>query len=155
LILSDSEKKLNDKKQAIMIHSRKKPKSLILLAVVVFIFGLMMWGYWVKYLLDGLPLKGIPLLPELLNATLALITAIGLFRGNNWSLPAGMVLGGMWIYGVTGGINLVLVEGLAFKSPIGALSDAVIFVIVLIFAVFLTAYLWKNRRLFLKEIDSG
>jgi len=128
-----------------------KPKALILLASSVFIFGLMMWAYWIKYLLDDLPLKGVPLLPELVNATLALVTAYGLFRKRRWSLPAGFVLGGMWIYGVSGGLNLVLVEGLSFKSPIGAVSDAVIFVVVLIFSMGLISYLWKNRRLFLEN----
>lgn len=106
-----------------------------------------MWGYWIKYLLDGLPLKGIPLVPELINATLALVTAYGIARRRAWSLPAGLVLAGMWIYGVSGGINLVLMEGLEFKSPIGAMSDAIIFVIVLVFALFLVFYLWRNRRL--------
>ena len=127
----------------------QKPKNIIALSVVVFIFGIMMVGYWISYLAKGLPLEGIPIASELINAALALVTAYGLFRMRPWSLATGLVLSGMWIYGVVQGINLVIEKGLAFSSPIGAFTDAVIFVIVFIFALFMIIFLWRKRVHFL------
>lgn len=127
----------------------QKPADILILSIVVFIFGLMMIGYWVSYLVKGLPLEGIPLASELITAALALVTAYGLFKMKSWCLTTGSVLCGMWIYGVVQGINLVINKGLDFSSPIGAFTDAVIFVIVLIFAVWMIFFLWRKRAIFL------
>jgi hypothetical protein len=64
-------------------------------------------------------------------------------------MVAGFVLAGMWIYGVVGGIALVLAEGLDFSSPIGALTDAIIFPLVLAFSISMVFYLWKRRNIFI------
>jgi hypothetical protein len=125
-----------------------RPKHILIVSVVIFIFGLMMLAYWLAYIVRGMPLEGIPLASELGNAVLALITAYGLFRMKRWSYPAGFVLAGMWIYGVLGGINLVLMKGLDFSSPVGARADAILFVLVLAFSIYLIARLWRDRRLF-------
>ncbi len=135
---------------------KKKPKHLVIISAVVFLLGLAMIVYWTKYILDGLPLTGIPLLPEGTAAVLALVTGVGLFLRQRWALPAGFVLAGFWLYGCFGGINLVLYEltvnrSLGFQSPIGALTDAVLFFLITAFAVFLTGYLWRTRRLFLSD----
>ena len=125
-----------------------RPKHILVVSVVIFILGLMMLAYWLAYIMRGMSLEGIPLASELANAMLALVTAYGLFRMKRWSYPAGFVLAGMWIYGVLGGINLVLMNGVAFDSPIGARTDAALFIIVLAFSVYLIVCLWRDRRLF-------
>jgi hypothetical protein len=43
----------------------------------------------------------------------------------------------MWGYGVIGGIGLVLQHGLDFTSPLGALTDAVLFPLILVFSIYL------------------
>jgi hypothetical protein len=126
-----------------------RSKQVLFISVVVFVFGLMMIAYWIAYVAQRMPLEGIPIASELLNAVVALITAYGLFRMKRWSYPAGFVLAGMWIYGVVGGIWMVVTEGLNFTSPIGALTDAILFVIVLAFSIYVIVGLWKERNLFI------
>jgi len=128
-----------------------KPKNIVVVAIVVFILGLMMAGYWTKYILDGMPLKNIPIIPEGMAAVLALVTAFGLFRMKPWSLLTGLVLCGLWLYGCVGGINLVMYDLLAagrleFESPVGAWTDAVLFLLITAWTVFLAFFLWSIRR---------
>jgi hypothetical protein len=130
-----------------------KPKSIIVVSLTVFILGLTMFGYWTKYILDGMPLENIPIIPEGIAAVLALLTGIGLFRLRQWSLASGLILCGLWIYGCVGGINLVfyhlIVAGrLNFQSPVGAWTDAILFFLISAWSVFLAVYLWKMRRHF-------
>ena len=86
-----------------------------------------MVGYWSLYIARGMPLEGVPILSEFINAGLALLTGYGIFTLRSWALMTGFVLSGMWIYGVVGGLNMVIDKGLDFSSPIGALSDTIIF----------------------------
>jgi hypothetical protein len=81
-------------------------------------------------------------------ACLAIITAIGLIRLKSWSLPCSLALAGLWAYGVIAGIQLVLENGLDFTSPFGALTDAILFPLILAFSVYMAVYLWQHRRLF-------
>ncbi len=132
----------------------KKSKfiNLKILSVLIFILGLAMFGYWIKYIIDGLPLEDIPILSEGVAAVLALITGPGLYYRKKWSVPAGLLLCGFCLYGCMGGVNLVLYdlfvyEELKYTSPIGALTDAVLFVVIIIFALVLAVFLWKRREL--------
>ena len=129
----------------------RRTKGITAISIIIFIFGLLMVGYWTSYIWQGLPLKGIPLGSELLTAVLAIITAIGLFKMRPWSLATALILCGLWIYGVVGGINLVIEKGLDFKSPVGALTDAILFVVVLIFSIFMAIFLWRRYPLLLAE----
>jgi hypothetical protein len=43
----------------------------------------------------------------------------------------------LWDYGVIGGIGLVLQHGLDFMSPFGAITDAVLFPLILAFSVYM------------------
>jgi hypothetical protein len=126
----------------------QRPRQLLFISVAVFVFGLMMIAYWSAYVVQGMPLEGIPLASELGNATVALVAACGLFRMKRWGYSAGLVLAGMWIYGVVGGIQLVMTKGLDFSSPMGALTDAIMFVLVLAFSIYVVAYLWRKQELF-------
>ncbi len=65
-----------------------------------------------------------------------------------WSISTSLFTAGMWAYAVLGGIQLVLEEGLDFTSPFGASTDAVLFPLVLIFAVYLSLVVWRNRESF-------
>lgn len=135
---------------------KSKFASLKILSVVIFVLGLMMFGYWIKYIIDGLPLKDIPILSEGIAAILALITGPGLYFRKKWSLPAGLVLCGFWLYGCLGGVNLVLYDLIVYNelkyiSPIGALTDAVLFIVIIIFAIILAAFLWKRRGLLMNS----
>ncbi len=127
-----------------------RPRQLVFISATVFVFGLMMIAYWSAYIIQGMPLEGIPLASELVNAAAALVAACGLFRMKRWGYPAGLVLAGMWIYGVVGGIQLVVVEGLSFSSPMGALTDAIMFMLVLAFSIYVIVYLWRKQDLFVK-----
>jgi hypothetical protein len=49
---------------------------------------------------------------------------------------------------VIGGINRVLENGLDFTSLFGAVTDAVIFPLVLIFALYTAVMIWNNWDLF-------
>jgi len=126
-----------------------RTKGITIISVIIFIFGLLMIGYWTSYILQRLPLIGIPLGSELIAAVLAITTAIGLFRMKPWSLATGLILCGLWIYGVVGGINLVIENGLNFESPVGATTDTILFVIVLIFSIFVAVFLWRKHPVLL------
>jgi len=125
-----------------------RPKQILFISIMVALFGLAMIAYWIAFIAQGIPLDGIPLASELVNAILALIAAWGLFGMKRWSYALGLIVAGMWIYGLLGGISMVLSDGLDFTSPIGALTDAILFVLVLIFAVYMAIGLWRNRDLF-------
>jgi hypothetical protein len=99
-------------------------------------------------ILQGRPIEGIPILSEMVAACLAIITAVGLMRMKSWSLPCGLALAGLWAYGVIAGIQLVMENGLDFTSPFGALTDAILFPLILAFSIYMTIYLWRNRRVF-------
>jgi hypothetical protein len=136
--------------------SKSKPKSIILFSSIIFLFGLMMFGYCVKYIIDGLTLENVPIASEGIAAILALITGIGLFRMHSWSFATGMVLCGFWIYGCVGGINLVVYNlvvhnKLNFESPVGAWTDAILFLVVTGFALVLIFYLWRMRNILLEK----
>jgi hypothetical protein len=122
---------------------------LIVINILVMLFGLAMFVYWGMYLVQGLPTVGVPVLSEIVTAILAMCSAYGLFRLRSWSVASSLVLAGMWAYGVIGGIQLVFDHGLDFSSPFGALTDALLFPLVLIFAVSMAVYLWRHRKLFL------
>jgi hypothetical protein len=130
-----------------MEHSVKRPWSLAVIAGVVFLLGGAMVVYWTLWLVQGTPLEGIPVLSELLTAALALVTAVGLLGRRRWSLPLALVLAGMWSYGVIAGIAVVLQHGLDFSSPFGAITDAVLFPLVLVFALYMAVYVWRHREL--------
>jgi len=127
-----------------MEQIKRRTKGITAISIIIFIFGLLMVGYWTSYIWQGMPLKGIPLGSELVAAVLAIITAVGLFRMRPWSLATALILCGLWIYGVVGGINLVIENGLDFESPVGALTDTIIFVVVLICSVFIAIFLWRR-----------
>jgi hypothetical protein len=54
----------------------------------------------------------------------------------------------MWVYAALGGVNLVLDHGLDFTSPFGALTDAVLFPLIFVFAVSLAFLAWRHRAAF-------
>lgn len=126
----------------------RRPKQLIVINFLVALFGLAMFVYWGMYLMQGLPTTDVPVLSEFATAFLALVSAFGLFRMKPWCVATSLVLAGMWAYGVIGGIQLVFDHGLDFTSPFGALADALLFPLVLIFAVYMATYLWRHRTLF-------
>lgn len=133
-----------------------KSKSLIIFSVIIFVLGLTMFAYWTKYILDGMTLKNIPIASEGIAAVLALITGIGLYKEKSWSLFTGLSLSGLWIYGCVTGINMVVYDlivskKLNYESPIGSLTDAIIFIFVTAFAIILIFYLWKIRKQMLKN----
>jgi hypothetical protein len=49
---------------------------------------------------------------------------------------------------VIGGIGLVLQHGLDFSSPFGAISDAVLFPLILVFSVYMAVTVWHQRAWF-------
>ena len=111
----------------------------------------MMIAYWTKYLIDGMPLRNVPLIPEGLASFLAAATGIGLLRMRPWALVTGMVLGGFWMYGCIGGVNMVVYDlivhkQLQYQSPIGPLTDALLFIAVTCWAAFMVASIWRNRE---------
>jgi hypothetical protein len=128
--------------------SAHRPKQLTLITILVCIFGITMFVYWGLFIIQGIPIDGIPILSEIVAACLAIITAIGLMRMKSWSLPCGLALAGLWAYGVIAGIQLVLEDGLDFTSPFGALTDAILFPLVLAFSIYMAVYLWRHRSLF-------
>ena len=119
-----------------------------LMAVVILLLGLAMLVYWGMFVIQDMPISGIPVLSELVNAGLALTSGIGLLRRHKWSVPVSLLTAGMWFYGVLGGIQLVLEKGLDFSSPFGAFTDAVLFPLILVFAVYMAVVLWRKRELF-------
>jgi hypothetical protein len=133
-----------------------RPRRLTFISVVNLLLGAAMIAYWAKYLLDGMPLQNVPLAPEAIAAVLALATGIGLLRVRSWALMTGLVLGGFWMYGCVGGINMVLYDiivhgGLKFQSPIGPLTDAALFVLVTCWAMFMVVSLWRERNTLLRD----
>jgi len=136
--------------------NKSKSKSLIMFSVIIFVLGVTMFAYWSKCIMDGMTLKAIPIASEGIAAILAIITGIGLYRKKSWSLFTGLTLSGLWIYGCVGGINMVVYDlivsnKLNYESPIGPLTDAIIFILVTAFAVILIFYLWKIRNQLLKN----
>ena len=128
----------------------KVPNRVKVVAVFTLLLGVAMLVYWGMYLFQGMPLAGIPILSELVNAGLALVSGIGMLSLKRWSIPTSLFTAGMWAYGLIGGINLVLEHGLDFGSPFGAFTDALLFPLVLIFAVVLAIVVWRNREMFHK-----
>lgn len=124
------------------------PLSLRITSIIVLLLGIAMLLYWGMFYLQGMPMTGIPVLSELVNAVLALISGIGLLRLRKWSIPTSLFTAGMWAYGVLGGISLVLENGLDFSSPFGALTDAILFPMILVFAVVMAVVVWRNRGVF-------
>lgn len=128
-----------------------KPKSIIVFSIIIFLLGLMMFGYWTKYLIDRMPLKSIPIVSEGIAAALALVTGIGLFKMRKWAFVTGILVSGFWMYGCIGGINLVLYDlivekRLKYQSPIGVWTDAILFIVITIWAIVLVIYLWRMRK---------
>lgn len=123
-------------------------KQLNLITVLVSIFGIAMFIYWGMFILQGIPVDGIPILAEMVTACLAIVTAFGLIRRQKWSIPCALTLAGLWGYGVISGIQLVLENGLDFTSPFGALTDAILFPLILIFSVYMAMTVWRNRSVF-------
>ncbi len=131
-----------------------KPKSIIVFSIIIFFLGVMMFGYWTKYIIDGMPLKTIPIASEGVAAILALITGIGLFKMRKWAFATGILVSGFWMYGCIGGINMVLYDlivhkQLNYQSPVGEWTDAVLFIVITIWAAIVVIYLWRMRKIFL------
>jgi hypothetical protein len=131
-----------------MQQATKPPLSLRIVGMVVFILGLVMVVYWAMFLAQGMPVGDIPVLSEAVTAVLALVAGVGLLLRKAWAVPCTLVLAGMWAYGVIGGIALVLRHGLAFDSPFGARVDALLFPLILLFAVYLAVLVWRQRTWF-------
>lgn len=117
-------------------------------ALIVLLLGIAMLAYWGMFVVQGMPIAGIPVLSELVNAALALISGIGLVRLRRWSIPTSLFTAEMGGYGLLGGINRVLEHGLDFSSPFGAITDAVLFPLILVVAVFMAVVVWRRRDLF-------
>ncbi len=128
---------------------QNRSKQVLIMSIIVPLLGLVMVIYWALYFFRGMPGTGIPWLSEFITAGLALCAGIGLLMRKRWAPPAVLVLSGMWAYGVIGGIQLVLENGLDFKSPFGALTDALLFPLILIFSIYLATLIWRERELFL------
>ncbi len=126
----------------------KPSKSLKRIALIVLLLGLAMVIYWTMYLMQRMPVGDIPVLSESITALLALVTGFGLWFRKYWAVPCSLVLAGMWGYGVIGGIALVLQHGLDFTSPFGAFTDAVLFPLILVFAIYMAVIIWRQRELF-------
>lgn len=127
------------------------PRSLKAVNVIgwlVLILGFAMVIYWVLYIVHQMPVGDIPILSESVTALLALTTGFGLLRRKSWAVPGTLVLCGMWAYGVIGGIALVIQHGLSFDSPFGALTDALMFPLILLFAIWMVVTVWINRGQF-------
>lgn len=127
----------------------KSYRQLKITAYIVLILGAAMLVYWGMYYSRGMPLAGIPILSELVNAGLAIISGYGILRPCPWAYRFSIFTAGMWAYGALGGINLVIQNGLDFTSPFGAITDAILFPLILIFAIYLSTVVWKNRVYFL------
>jgi hypothetical protein len=57
------------------------------------------------------------------------------------------VLAGMWGYIVTG-IGIVLRHGTNFDSPFGAVTDIILFPLILLFAIYMASVVWQKREWF-------
>ena len=126
----------------------KSVKTLSVIGGLVLVLGLTMVIYWSLYIIRQMPIKDVPILSELITALLALVTGFGLICRKRWAVPFCLVLSGMWAYGVIGGIALVLQHGLSFESPFGAIIDAALFPLILLFAFWMAATVWINRKQF-------
>jgi hypothetical protein len=124
------------------------PVRLRVIAIVVLLLGLAMVVYWTMYLVQRLPIGTIPVLSESAAAILAFVTGIGLLLRKTWAVPCSLVLAGLWAYGVIGGIQVVLQFGLDFNSPFGAISDAILFPLILLFAIYMAITIWTKRKWF-------
>jgi hypothetical protein len=136
--------------------NQSKPKSMIVISIIVFLIGLMMLGYWTKYIIDGLPLKSVPIASEGIAAILSIITGIGLFQMRKWSFVSCILVSGFWMYGCIGGINMVVYnlivqKQLGFQSPVGAWTDAILFIVITGWAAVLVMYMWKMRKTILND----
>jgi hypothetical protein len=126
----------------------KVPIKIRVIAIIVLIMGAAMLVYWGIFILQGISMDGIPVLSEFANSGLAFISGVGLLCLRKWSIPTSLFTAGMWAYGVLGGINLVLEKGLDFSSPFGAITDAILFPLILVFAVCLSLVVWRYRAAF-------
>lgn len=126
----------------------KPPKSLSVIALVVLLLGLAMVVYWTMFLIQRMPIGDIPVLSESITALLALVTGLGLWYRKWWAVPCSLVLAGMWSYGVIGGIAVVLQRGLNFTSPFGAITDAILFPLILIFSIYMVVVIWRQQAWF-------
>jgi hypothetical protein len=124
------------------------PKSLSVIALVVLLLGLAMVVYWTMFLVQRMPIGDIPVLSESITALLALVTGFGLWYRKYWAVPCSLVLAGMWSYGVIGGIGVVLQHGLNFTSPFGAITDAILFPLILVFSIYMAVVIWRQRSWF-------
>ena len=126
----------------------KSSGAVTVIGVLVLLLGISMVVYWVMYIVRQMPMDGVPVLSESVTALLALVTGFGVMRRKPWVVPFTLVLCGMWAYGVIAGIALVLKQGLSFDSPFGAATDALLFPLVLLFALWVAATTWMNRAQF-------
>jgi hypothetical protein len=124
------------------------PRSLKVIAPIVLLLGLAMAVYWVMFFVQRMPIGDIPVLSESVTALLALATGFGLLFGRRWAVPCCLVLAGMWSYGVIAGIGLVLRHGINFTSPFGAMTDAILFPLILLFSICMAAVIWRRREWF-------
>jgi hypothetical protein len=126
----------------------KSEMSLRVIAWTVLLLGVGMVVYWTMFLVKRMPVGDIPVLSESIAALLALTTGCGLLFRKRWSVPCCLVLAGMWAYGVIGGIALVINHGLNFDSPFGAITDALLFPLILLFNIFMAITIWTQREYF-------
>ena len=126
----------------------KSPKSLLVMTLVVLLLGLAMFVYWGMYLVQSMPLEHIPILSEIVTALLAIVTGFGLLYRRHWAVPCSLVLAGMWSYGVIAGIGVVFQNGLNFTSPFGAITDTVLFPLILVFSIYMAVTVWRQRERF-------
>ena len=126
----------------------RSTKVVTMIGWLVLILGLSMVMYWVLYIIRQMPMGDIPILSESITALLALTTGYGILRRKPWALPSCLILSGMWAYGVIGGIALVFQRGLSFDSPFGSITDAILFPLILVYALWMAAAVWKNREQF-------
>jgi hypothetical protein len=127
------------------------PKSTKIVSIIgwlVLLLGLSMVIYWIMYVVRKMPIGDIPILSESITAMLAFVTGFGLIRRKNWAVPCTLVLCGMWAYGVIGGIALVIQHGLSFDSPFASFTDALMFPLILLFAIWVAVTIWSNREEF-------
>ena len=133
---------------AAMQSDSKSSKSIRVIALVVLLLGLTMVVYWTMFLVQRMPVGDIPLFSESVTALLALVTGLGLWYRKYWAVPCSLALAGMWAYGVIGGIGLVLQHGLDFTSPFGAITDTILFPLILMFSITMAVVIWRQREWF-------
>jgi hypothetical protein len=131
-----------------MVLIPKSTKAVTIIGLLVLILGLAMVLYWALYIFRQMPIGDIPILSESITALLSLATGYGLLRRKHWAVPCCLILSGMWAYGVIGGIALVMKHGLSFDSPFGSITDAIMFPLILLFAIWMAVTIWSNREQF-------